>query len=711
MGRPRTGSLIELDDGRWRAGVPAAKGDKARKTATFDDRDAAELWRAASLAAVESGHDVPDPDVYRQHQLALPAAATGPVDLRTAMRDWHRARYQVNERAQLDRERAVLRELEIHFFPYCDAVGIVWVQQFSDRAALDLARWMAGRTLEYGDSSLFSASPLSITTAGRVKATVSNFFAHAVRQGWVLANPFTDVEAMERVDRKTQESNEDTRPQPEALELSQLASVARFLSPTHQLVLWLEVLAGCARQGEAFGIRLLDVEIHNDLPWLHIHRQGGRKFDERDPRTGRYRRSDDKHRLKTHSSRRRIVIPWTLYRLIQDYTSVYHADPSTDLDRDARLVPGIREEGQSGQATFGQALRAAVEAAGLNHHNRKPITPHHLRKCGATLLKHNPKISHHAEQVFIGHANDDDVFMTHYALADPRRREQIEIARWLDAQIDEELGGQLRQPTRQRQQWGRGHQIRLRLDDIEARLIEMGWRDIRSQETVWLRAPEVAQVLGISPQHARRLLRDGRIPATQRLWGTREIWMAHVDDVQRCQLRAIEAVHIDDVAEEFGWSYVEVRSTLIRLGNLPAVDPQTRRIHLEEHHVRSLRQERDRLTALHERAMPVAMASAELNVPGRTVRDWVARGLLNVDPETDSSGHRFVTRESVARHQATEEATSPRTLSWEDAGRLMGRSVHQVRQLVKAGELETLKVGRRVEPTAAGVAQWMGGIG
>jgi hypothetical protein len=91
----------------------------------------------------------------------------------------------------------------------------------------------------------------------------------------------------------------------------------------------------------------------------------------------------------------------------------------------------------------------------------------------------------------------------------------------------------------------------------------------------------------------------------------------------------------------------------------------------------------------------------------------VKRGDLDVDPETDSSGARFIPRASVERYwvvrggvtQNTHQAAAAVPLA--EVARFTGYSAAELMDFVHAGVLEQLSGRRRCELTATSLRTWM----
>jgi len=126
----------------------------------------------------------------------------------------------------------------------------------------------------------------------------------------------------------------------------------------------------------------------------------------------------------------------------------------------------------------------------------------------------------------------------------------------------------------------------------------------------------------------------------------------------------------------------------------------------------ALRAEQRRICALHGRSVKLAAAARQLGVALSTAALLSRTGELEVDPETDGSGARFVTRASVqacwlARQRRGQSAEQQEAVALDELARFTGRSQSDVMDLVRAGVLEQRPGRRACQITAASVQVWM----
>ncbi|MHB1929677.1 MAG: hypothetical protein ACYCUG_09710, partial [Acidimicrobiales bacterium] len=129
----------------------------------------------------------------------------------------------------------------------------------------------------------------------------------------------------------------------------------------------------------------------------------------------------------------------------------------------------------------------------------------------------------------------------------------------------------------------------------------------------------------------------------------------------------------------------------------------------------ALRSDFERVRARHRRSMKLPAAAVQLHLAASTVRLLVQRGDLDVDPETDSSGLRFVTRTSVkqywiAHHEAKRRAAQPvAAVPLAEVARFTGQTPRALMDLVRAGVLQQVPGRRAAQLTATSLRAWMAG--
>ena len=177
--------------------------------------------------------------------------------------------------------------------------------------------------------------------------------------------------------------------------------------------------------------------------------------------------------------------------------------------------------------------------------------------------------------------------------------------------------------------------------------------------------------------------------------------------------RRAERILLPELAIELGARYHELYQEARRLGLRLEQHPTSRLFDISPDEAQQLRKEHERVRCLHARAIKVSSAARELNRAVSTVGLMIKRGELALDPETDSSGARFVSRASVeeVRRATLGFASGSRaddvTLPLAAVIRFTGRSRAELMDLVHAGTLEQVPGRQRCELTMASLKSWL----
>ena len=434
------------------------------------------------------------------------------------------------------------------------------------------------------------------------------------------------------------------------LTLPECARLASHLHPVHQLTFWLQRIMGL-RISEAFGILVGDVVDLGDTGLLAVQGQGGRTFAVRDER-GQIVAVPHKKTTKTVAGSRVLVVPPKLMELIRVVIDAFHTDPDNgDIDSAARLVPGLQTPNRSGQHAYRHAFDEATIAEGLSSDDLGfSVSNHLLRKSCATDLAWTVGIEDVVRRRFMGHRAGEDVFGRIYTLDHPDVAPLAKVAEILDHNIVMSIGG-LMTPTLHRVQWGSGNPIAARSDHVDATLAAAGWLvEVGDSDDPLCDARRVAAELDIDPKTARRWMASGTIPTLvvpDAMGVPRR--HAQLSAVWQLRERLAGQILLPDLADELGLRYHEVYNMLRRLGIDVEQRLGNREYQLTDEVARVLRAEHERIRCLHLRSIRVAAAARQLKVALSTVGLLIRRGELDLDPETDSSGAKFVTRASAER--------------------------------------------------------------
>jgi hypothetical protein len=347
------------------------------------------------------------------------------------------------------------------------------------------------------------------------------------------------------------------------------------------------------------------------------------------------------------------------------------------------------------------------------------VSSHLLRKSLATDLAWSAGIEDSVRRRFMGHRAGDDVFGRVYTLDHPDVAPLTKVAAILDENIVCHISTPCT-PTTRTIHWGSANPISVRADHVTSVLADAGWQIEPGDpdDPLW-DAKRVAQELGIVSTTARRWMTDGTIPSVvlpdgdgvpRRYSKMSDVW------AYRDQLAGV--VRLPDLAEELGIRYDAIYRNARHLGLDIEQHPTSREFSLTDEQAHALRAEHARVRALHRRSMKLPAAARQLNLTFSTVRLLAQRGELELDPESDTSGARFVSRASVqacwiARNEAKRRKVLPvATVPFAEVVRFTGLGRRDVVDLVRQGLLEELP-GRRTtcEITTASLESWLAAHG
>ena len=503
--------------------------------------------------------------------------------------------------------------------------------------------------------------------------------------------------------------------QPRPLSLAECARIASHLHPAHQVAFWLQRVMGL-RISEAFGVRVCDLVDLGDTGLLAVQGQGGRSFTVRDDH-GQIVAVPYKPTLKTAAGSRVLVVPATLMALLRTAIDAFWANPDTgEIDTGARLIPGLMEPGSSGQHAYRHAFDEATTAEQLSStHLGFSVSTHLLRKSCATDLAWAAGIEDPVRRRFMGHRAGDDVYGRIYTLDHPDVAPLRKVAEILDHHIAMTIAT-LMTPTVRRVQWGTANPLAARVGHIDATLAAAGWLvDPGRPDDPLCDAKRVAAELGVYPTTARRWMTDGTLPAVT-IPDARGIPRRYVRlaTVMAHRERLAGRILLPDLAEQLGVRYHEAYQMLRRLG-LAEQPREGGDYQLTAEAAAALRAEQRRTQALHCRSMKLAAAARQLNIALSTVALLSRTGQLEVDPETDSSGARFVMRASVERYWLTRIGAKrcgrqpAAAVPLAEVARFTGETPRALTALVRTGTLEQTPGQRAAQITATSLRAWMVG--
>jgi integrase/transposase len=771
MGRPATGTKKLLADGQVRAEFVKRPGAPDRWRYTFANEAAADRWLTSCREAWKAGLETPDP--RQQAGAKRPARsriADIPPHLRTierAARLWEWEYYEQLRSGGPERRRAARGHIDNHIRPYLEQANVVFVQDIDRQTLVEFATHLAGQHLSAAvatDSdpldgvlvtrqqlltkaaksrstvqrALGSAVPavshrddgtplyslgaarragllgseaprggLDKEHASDILATLKRLLGWAYGHGWInraVHDGISSIRPDAAVALKRKGKKRRTERPPIPLEVC--AEAAQQLEFIDAVTMWIQRLLGL-RLHESFGPLVGDLVDLGDYGILPITAQGGRRFEIRDEH-GRVITVDRKEQLKNAESVRVVVVPRALMQLLRILIETYHTDEHGTVDRSARLVPGRRHRNAAGAQSYATNLKKAFSAVGDPVAGTDRMTSHDLRASLATDLRWSPEdLNEFAQKRFLGHGGQD-VHDRYYVLNHPSMAPQLRIAEAIDDEVSEHLG-HLRlasKPTK----WNRAHAFYEQRHDIDEALRSYG---VLHPEEV-MTTGQLAEHFEVGQTTVRRWLRDGKVAGAVKIEGDGPVHYQVAPEAVEAHLAAPQFAGrpLDDVAAELGLTYHQARLLLHQLGHEGQRRPDGK-YDLSEPVVAAMRREQERVRALHQRAVKHIEAAQRLGCSRRSISDRIARGELEVDPETDSSRAQFVTLASIERQRAVRAQLPCHSDEWVAlpvAIAVTGLERSALLTLVRSGHLEQQPGRTAVAFSQASLIRWATGF-
>lgn len=574
MSRPLTGSITANSSGTFTASLPAARGAKTRRQATFTTKREARQWLREAIAARNAGRPIRPASGHR----ASGSAGRG-TRFETIAERWIQERYVEDGHGDVEREtqvRGYVKVIDAYLVKHRLSVETITRQDArrmyqqllkvpTAPTAVDFPRQEnpdAVGTMEEALAVLAEAGrPCSPSTfkrarkAGGIEPVGSRGAAHLYRFG-DLFRPEAGLAVSTRTDgaryshstlqdvRRTFRAvlayaeGEGTPLQPQvraadlpkntvpktitrAMTLEETGRVAARLHVVHQLVLWLLRLLGL-RVSEAYGLRVEDVvDAGAGRPGiLTVQSQGGRKFHRRGP-DGETVTTDHIDDTKADSWRI-LVVPAPLMELIRVVIDVFHTDAGGHVRTTARLVPGLHADDKAGQSAFRNALTGAASAEGLNMRlegrnlrARQGMvtvtpTPQTMRQSFATALQASREVVENI-RAYMGHRRGTEVIHQHYLLEDVEMTPQRDVAAALTEQIATHLPEGLLVPTAVSCTTGRQPALAQRAAEVDAKLLDLGWFVEKGADGDWISVVQAAELRGVTTAQVLEDIRTGRL--------------------------------------------------------------------------------------------------------------------------------------------------------------------------------------------------------
>lgn len=190
---------------------------------------------------------------------------------------------------------------------------------------------------------------------------------------------------------------------------------------------------------------------------------------------------------------------------------------------------------------------------------------------------------------------------------------------------------------------------------------------------------------------------------------------SRLSHVWACRDQLASVIRLPDLAEELGVRYDELYRSMRRLGLRPTQHAASNEFTLTPGEADALRAEHDRVRALHRRSAKLTEAARQLKLSFTTVRIMAANGDLKLDPGTDTSGARFVTRASIekcwiARGQRwrRRKSETTATVPFAEVVRFTGLGRRVIVDLIRSGVLQEVPGMRgSCQVTVASLESWL----
>lgn len=537
------------------------------------------------------------------------------------------------------------RRLREGRFPGAERVDGVWRIPLEDLRQQGL---LDGKPLRRGRPR--QGAGLGVGSVGNVMWVLGKVVEFAKNNGVAIVGDPTAGMTSKRTRNRT------PRVDRAVVSLATTRSLAARLHVVHQAVLWMMRLFGM-RISEVYGIKVADVlDDGGRYGVVRLRAQGGRKFLVR--RGDDIVSVDEKEQLKNGESYRAIIITGAVLTLVRGLIQVFHTAEDGTVDASARLVPGLQQEGKSGQSGFRMALSAALKAEHVAGHGEveDKVVPHDLRKGLTTDLEWSEGLHQLALKRMFGHAPGNDVHGLAYTLDKPNHAASRDVADRVDEMVETELNGLTMVATAKEPSWGKDHPIRARLDHVRGALAELGWLALHlpaesELSELVLDTDQVASLLGQPVSTVRTWLAAGVIPAEAHPGPNgRDQWYARMSDVEDFQSMEATKLHLNDVAALVGSTYHQVYVAMNRMGLDLARDPRTGEYLVNDEARAALVEHFETERSMQDRTVTINDAARRLRVSPSVVVAWLSTGQLEADADASGDrGTRRITRTSVER--------------------------------------------------------------
>jgi integrase len=617
-----------LASGRIEASIPKVKGSRDRVFASFDSTAQAQAWLKQAAANVAADQDVVTPT-------ETVAQANWLVELCC---QWHERHHRIEQHASPERAAAVWIHIAKHIVPYF-AQRWETPNKVGYDTCTNFVQFLAGRRdssdrLAVGIPTIKTRS-ISPSYQGEIIRTLSAVLDEGMKKGIVATNPAKGLRTVKQLGASTRQK---TTKSAGVYTLCQYSGFAAQLHLIHQLALWLQRIVGL-RVSEAYGIRVGDVRREGSYGIYYVAAQGGRSFSWWDE-NGVAVEGNRVDRTKTAESLRVVIFPPALMELIDLVIDAFHVGVNGEIDYSAPLVPGILKiDGGS------EAYRGALREIGLG--DEEHLATHDARHSLITDLANKTSISDVRRRLMAGHSNGKDVHDRVYVHQSPDLAPAKAACDEIQALILTEIAT-LIQPTVKRPKFARTHPmyaVRSRSDEV---LTTAG---VYVCDGSVLTTEEVAVLIGRNERVTRNLCKDGVIAAVKRRGADHiDRWVVTRGAVDEFISRYRDLRTLEEGAAELELSYHQAYELGKRLKVLGEPDSTTGLLVLTIPAIDAMRAEQQRIARLRQRSMTINEAELALGRRRSTLAGWIGKR-LELDPEVDGAGCKYVTRASVARSQ------------------------------------------------------------
>jgi integrase len=630
MARPITGSVEQVSPNSWQARVPDKHGTGEQMYRYFKTESVARVWIQGAIAEIRDGLPVSEP-LAEQHWLDELSNYYVSIN------------YRPKGNALPERTAEVERQLK----RMVTFLKVRWAtpEDVHFDGAQGLMQHLAGELDADGrpltDTAAASVFALRETTQQEYLATLIALLDLAVARRTISFNPANTVRTQApSAKAKTRRRKADSHPQGGrgTLTFAALRVVLGQMHVLHQMVALLQRVMGL-RVSEVYGLRVRDVQDFGDYGVFWVKAQGGRNFLEwtDDGQVRKVRRTE---RTKTEESYRVQVVPPILMIAIRIIIRAFHTAPDGTVAVDHPLIPGI-EKLEPSSATY----QAAIDKAGLGEHL---ATSHDLRKDLCIDLSHKTKLSGSLQRLLVGHRAGKDVHATVYEGHSSELTPYLEAADQIEMMVRAEVDSLLT-PTASFPGFYRNHPMYSERHRIRATLHEVGLDGLGFDE---LSVEEVADQINRAVTTTRRLIADGTIPGRKlKAPDGRSTWMVRQEEVNRFENRYAGTTLIDEIAARFGMTYHQMHALLASLGVGGVHDSITGRVLLDRACVDTVADEMTRREQLDLVSMRMDEAEQLLGRKRTTIRSWIDKGLVQVEPSASDNDGLRLTRASIGEHK------------------------------------------------------------